>query len=216
MLVVAMQDPPADGDQPLIDAWRAGDKRAGHQLFERYFDAIARFFERKVGDDASDLIQRTFLGCVEGLASFAGRASFRSYLFAIAYNQLCRHFRDRARERGRLDFATVSLADLRPTPSQAIGRREELRLLLAALREIPLEYQVLLELYYWEQLATAEIAEVLEIPAGSVRRRLVRARELVEAKLTELAREPALVQSSLAGLEQWAAEVRARLGTSPG
>ncbi len=56
------------------------------------------------------------------------------------------------------------------------------RLLLAALREIPLEYQVLLEPYNWEQLATAEIAEVLEIPGGSVRRRLVRARELVEAK----------------------------------
>ena len=55
---------------------------------------------------------------------------------------------------------------------------------------------------------------MLEIPGGSVRRRLVRARELVEAKLTELAREPALVQCSLAGLEQWAAEIRARLGTS--
>jgi RNA polymerase sigma-70 factor (ECF subfamily) len=210
-----MADPAEESDAPLIDAWRAGDRRAGYQLFERHFDAISRFFAAKVGADAPDLIQRTFLGAVEGLASFAGRSTFRSYLFAIAYNQLCRHFRDSARDRARLDFASVSLADLRLSPSQVLGQREELRHLLAALREIPLEHQVLLELYYWERLPTAEIAEVLALPPGTVRRRLVRARELVEARLLARGQAPDLAQSTLAGLERWAAEVRAGRQTPP-
>ena len=119
------------------------------------------------------------------------------------------HLGDHGRERARLDFTSVSIADLRPSPSAAIGAREDLRLLLSALRQIPLELQVLLELYYWERMTTGEIAEALEIPPGTARTRLMRARELLRAKMSEIAADPPLVESTLAALERWAADLRA-------
>jgi len=211
--IPAMPDP-ADADeakaeQALVAAWLTGDRQAGFRLFERHYDAVARFFHHKVPEHSADLVQRTFLGCVESLPRFRGHASFRSYLFAIAYRQLCRHFRDHGREQARIDFGSVSVEDLRPSPTAAIGAREDLRLLLAALRRIPLDLQVLLELHYWERMTTGEIAEALEIPAGTARTRLVRARDLLRAKMAELAADPPLVDSTLAALERWAADLRA-------
>jgi len=204
-----MADDNNDDEPELVAAWLTGDRQAGFRLFQRHYDAVARFFHHKVPEHSADLIQRTFLGCVESLPRFRGHASFRSYLFAIAYRQLCRHFRDHGRERARLDFTSVSIADLRPSPSAAIGAREDLRLLLSALRQLPLELQVLLELYYWERMTTGEIAEALEIPPGTARTRLMRARELLRAKMSEIAADPPLVESTLAALERWAADLRA-------
>jgi RNA polymerase sigma-70 factor (ECF subfamily) len=206
---MANEDDDAAAERALVTAWLAGDRQAGFQLFQRHYDAVARFFHHKLPEHSADLIQRTFLGCVESLPRFRGHASFRSYLFAIAYRQLCRHFRDHGRERARLDFTSVSIEDLRPSPTAAIGAREDLRLLLAALRRIPLELQVILELHYWEHLTTGEIAEALEIPPGTARTRLMRARQLLRAKMGELAADPPLIESTLAALERWAAELRA-------
>ncbi|MFY0539591.1 RNA polymerase sigma factor [Nannocystis pusilla] len=152
-------------DRELVDAWRQGDRAAGHALFDRYYEPVARFFFNKVdGDVARDLIQRTFLGCVEGLANFRGDGEFRSWLFGIAYRQLCRHYRGRVGERAVVDFEQLSVADCQPSPSQHAASGEELRLLLAALQRLPLDYQVVLELHYWESMTTDEIAAALGLP----------------------------------------------------
>lgn len=206
----------ATDDRALVEAWRAGDQRAGFQLFERYYDAIARFFHSKVAEDGFDLVQKTFLGCVEGLPRFRGETSFRSYLFAIAYRQLCQHLRVRCRERQRLDFAEVSIADLRPSAAAELGHRQEVRLLRAAIRQIPVDAQVILELHYWEGVTTGEIAEILGIPPGTARTRLMRARQLLEVKMRESSQPVALVESTVTGLERWAAELRLGLDAQRG
>ena len=71
----------------------------------------------------------------------------------------------------------VSVAELSGSPSQVVAGHEEEKLLLVALREIPLELQTVVELYSWEELSVAQMAEVLEIPAGTVKSRLLRARD---------------------------------------
>lgn len=200
---------PTADDDVLLAAWLGGDRSAGHRLFDRYYDAITQFFYHKVGDHSGDLIQRTFLGCVESLPRFQGRTSFRSYLFAIAYRQLCRHFRERSRERPQLDLSLASLLDLQASAPAVIGRREEVRLLLACLRQLPLESQVLLELYYWEQMSTEEIAEVLAAPAATIRTRLMRARQHLDRTMREIARSPSLAESTQAEFGRWVAELRA-------
>ncbi len=86
-------------DADLLASWQAGDRQAGKQLFERYFRVINRFFRSKVGDDAQDLVQKTFLGCLESVERYRGDTSFRSWLFAVAYKQLCKHYRSRGSER---------------------------------------------------------------------------------------------------------------------
>ena len=106
-------------DAQLLAAWAGGDKAAGEALFERHFEAVARFFRNKLPADAAheDLIQQTFLGCVEARERFRGEASFRSFLFAIAHRQLSKHWRTRSRD--RLDFQTVSVFELDASPISA-------------------------------------------------------------------------------------------------
>lgn len=195
-------------DDDLLEAWRAGDKRAGKQLFERHYVAIDRFFRSKVGDDAGDLAQKTFLGCLEAVDRYRNEHNFRSWLFAIAYRQLCKHYRSRASEQARFDFGTVTAHDLDPTPSSVMARSQEDRLLLEALRQIPLDMQVALELHYWEQLSDAEIARALELPLGTVKSRIRRARLLLGERLEALAGSPELLESTLGNLEAWARQVR--------
>ena len=59
-----------DTDRQLLEAWRGGDKKAGKRLFERHYDALTRFFRNKVGPEAPDLVQQTFLGCLERIDRF--------------------------------------------------------------------------------------------------------------------------------------------------
>jgi RNA polymerase sigma factor (sigma-70 family) len=198
-------------DLELLQAWADGDKSAGEKLFERHFEAIARFFRNKLPADTQheDLIQQTFLGCVEARDRFRGDASFRSFLFAIAHNQLGKHWRSRSRD--RLDFQTVSAFDIDPSPSAVVARDQDQQKLLLALRRLPLEYQVALELHYWESMTAAEIGEVLDVPLGTAKTRLRRAKQLLESELRSVTLHVGARVATKTGLDTWAREVRSTL-----
>jgi len=159
----------------LLTAWRGGDGEAGNALVAEYFSAVSRFFRAKLGDDVEDIIQQTFLACVEGRDRIEGM-SFRGYLFGVASRRLCAHLRARYRNGRDVDFAVSSLADLGTTPSEGVARNQRAQLLQTALSRIPLESQIALELAYWEGLSGAEIASALDVEVGTVRSRLSRAR----------------------------------------
>jgi RNA polymerase sigma factor (sigma-70 family) len=200
-------------DFELLDAWRAGDRSAGNTLFERYFDAICRFFANKVHHGIDDLIQKTFLGCVEGRDRFQKQASFRTYLFAVAHNVLRSHYRQR-QPGSEFDPSDASADDFTPSPSTMFALQQEQRLLLEALRRIPLDHQLVLELYYWEDMAAPELAQVLGIPEGTVRSRLRRAKEALAEKMASLARSPELLRTTLSDLEKWVRSLRAQIDGS--
>lgn len=169
-------------DEQLLSAWRAGDRVAGDQLVARYFGAVFRFFASKLGEDVADLTQDTFLRCVQ---TSTEPASFRAYLFAVARNLLVDHFRARAVRPGD-NITLLSLEDLQTSATQRIARDETQDAVLAALRRIPLDQQIALELAYWEGLGGPEIAEVLGIPPNTVRARLSRARAALKTELGDV------------------------------
>ena len=176
-------------DFDLLDQWRAGDKAAGSDLFNRHFAAIRRFFRNKATpEDVEDLIQRTFLACVESRDRFRGDSSFRTYLFVVARNELYRYLRKRARDHVRdgLDFTASSICDIGVSPSGVIAKQEEHKLVVAALQRIPVDQQVLLELYYWEQVPGPELAEVFDVNPTTIRTRLFRAREALKQEMEQL------------------------------
>jgi len=173
-------------DTELLDAWQAGDRSAGDALLRRYFDPLHRFFANKVSDGVEDLIQSTLLACLEKAGQFRREASFRTYLFVVARNQLYDVLRKRQRQPEATDFSVTSVHDLGTSPSEAVGRGERHALLAVALKSIALDHQVAIELYYWEQLKGPELAEVLGIPANTVRSRLTRARKARQLRLREL------------------------------
>lgn len=196
-------------DGALLAAWRDGDRRAGAALFDRYFMAVMRFFRNKVDEGRlDDLIQQTMLGLLEARDSYRGTGSLRSFVFGIAFNVLRNHYRAAIRDEGKLDFGVTSIGDLAPGPAEVLAQHHEQRLLLQALRRIPIDHQVLLELYFWESLPAAEIAEVLAVPEGTVRTRIRRAKALLEVELRACSADPRLVEATLSGLETWARSLR--------
>lgn len=167
-------------DDGLFRAWRGGDRAAGEALVERHFEAIERFFATKTGDGGEDLVQVTFLRCLEAGQTYRFDGSFRAFLFGIARNVLLEHIRARGRHGGGpLDFSQSAIVDLAPGVATLVQYRADQRNLVQALQKLPVDLQVLVELYYWEELEVAALAEVLEIPAGTVKSRLHRARTLL-------------------------------------
>ena len=194
-------------DADLLQAWRDGDATAGRTLVDRHFGAVYRFFSNKVTTEIDDLVQQTFLACVEGRDRIRG--DVRSYLFGVARNLLYRRFRDRERD---LAEATASdLASDGPTPAEAVAERQEQRLLLRALRKIPIDLQILLELRYWEALTDRELAAAFDVPMGTIKSRLRKGRALVEAVMAEIERDQALLTSTVDGFDNWVALLRERV-----
>ncbi len=174
-----------DKDLALLERWRSGDVRAGQDLFARHFADIYRFFEHKAGSEADDLAQRTFTACVASREQFRGQSSFRSYLFAIARNALYTYLRRLPRGE-HVDFEITSIAELVTSLSSRIGRARQVEQLRAVLRELPADQQLLLELHYWHELDAPALAEVFEVPPGTIRVRLLRARKALRERMAKL------------------------------
>ena len=207
------QAPEGPTDAELLEAWRGGDAAAGEQLFARHYRLLKRYFRNKVGPQhIADLMQETFVASVASRERVADASRFRAYLLRIAYHTLCRHFGRHARDTPAVDLDEVSVEQLEPGAVSVIARTQEQRLLLEALRSIPVNYQVVLELHYWEELKTDRIAEVLGVPAATVRSRLQRARDALQAAMDRLARSREVLESTLTRLEDWAARCGQDLG----
>ncbi len=198
----------ARDDGTLLKAWAEGDRGAGAKLLERHHEILYRFFRNKVSSDVEDLIQRTFLAAVEARDRFRRASSFRTFLLGLARIELLNHYRRRARPGAQFDELVTAAHALGSSPSAQVGRNEEQRLLLQALCRIPLDFQIVLELSYWERLSSRELGEVLDIPPPTVRSRLRRARELLEAELAKTPADPGTRHSVLTNLEAWASGLR--------
>ncbi|KIG15906.1 RNA polymerase sigma-70 factor [Enhygromyxa salina] len=200
----------ATNDIELLAAWREGDRDAGGKLLTRHFRSLYMFFATKVGHqvEVEDLVQRTFTGALEGIGRFRGDAAVKTWLLAIARNVLRQWAWERKRKRTReAQIGDSSIADLGVGVSTAFAQAREQKLLVTALQRIPIDAQMILELYFWERLKARELAVVFEIPEGTVRGRIRKAKALLEAELNELTRTGEELASVMQGLETWAGEV---------
>ncbi len=192
----------------LLRAWKAGDRDAGDRVLAGIVPVIRRFFRNKVGHEVDELTQNTVLDCVRSLDRFEGRSSFRTYALSVARRQLIAFYRERQKNGGVSDIDQMSIAEMCVSPSSLRARQQEHVFLLQALREVPLELQMVLELHYWESMSTQEISEVLEIPQGTVKSRLRRAREAVAMRLRSLDPLAARVDDVVERFDDWAQSLR--------
>jgi RNA polymerase sigma-70 factor (ECF subfamily) len=173
-------------DFELLDRWRGGDKAAGQALFERHFDSLCGFFATKCHGETDELVQRTLLACVRSQQQFRKEASFRTYLFTLARHELYHQLRRARRDGERLDFSVTSIADLVTTPATQLARHAEHRKVVEILRQLSVEQQTLLELYYWEDMEITALAEIFEATPNAIRIRLHRARRDLRERLEAL------------------------------
>ncbi len=195
----------------LLSAWKGGDRRAGNELFQRHFEAIRRFFVNKTDGDVAELVQNTFVRCVDAADRFEGRSSFRTFLFAIAHNLLREHYRAKVRDRRNEDLGELSVEDMGAGPSTVLQAKREQQVLLRALRRIPLKDQVILELYYWEKLTAGQIGEVMDIPEDTARSRIRNGKKRLKDAIAKVAEEPGVAESTADDLDGWAERIRVEM-----
>jgi RNA polymerase sigma-70 factor (ECF subfamily) len=184
-------------DQSLVQACRAGQTEAFGVLVQRYQDRLYPTIVRVIGsaEDAKDVLQDTFLRAFEKLDQFQGESSFYTWLYRIAVNlALSGHRRHRVRSLARPngehpvrrgeDMADGS-ADADPTSSLERAEREQM--VEAALDELCPDHRAVIVLKDFDGRRYEEISAVLDIPVGTVRSRLHRARCELRDRLSSLA-----------------------------
>lgn len=187
---------PIPTDEALLKAWHGGDNDAGEALFARHFDRVCRFFNIRVGDDVEDLVQATFESILQRRAVLRP-GGFKSHLFVMCRDQLLEFLRRTKHHDDHQNISEFSIQDFGTTPSQHVARNERGRRLIDALRRLPIDQQMALELTYWEELSGEEVADVLGISHNAVRARLTRARDRLRELLGELAPSDAEVMGMM-------------------
>lgn len=177
-------------DRRLVQAALAGEKHAFGDLVERYQDRIFNTLMRMLGsrDDALDLTQDAFARAFVKLESFRGDAKFYTWLYRIAINLALSHRRRRAAE--SLDVVKQNIGQepvsQQPTAAQDLIDRERAEQLQHALLQLSDEHRQILVLREFEGCNYQTIGEILEMPVGTVRSRLFRARLQLKEQLNEI------------------------------
>jgi RNA polymerase sigma-70 factor (ECF subfamily) len=168
---------PSPTDDELVAAAQSGDGAALDTLLRRHFDLIHAVCARIAGNpaDAADATQEALLAIVRGLPRFDRRAAARTWMYRVATNACLDELRRRGRRpRPGLDDTAVD----RPDPAPALDTSVTDRLTLdEAIARLPEDFRVAVVLRDVQGMDYAQIAEVLEIPIGTVRSRIARGRQ---------------------------------------
>jgi RNA polymerase sigma-70 factor, ECF subfamily len=186
-------------DELLVERCRRGDMQAYALLVAKYQDRIYNLVLRLAGNpsDAEELAQETFLKAMEKIGQFKGNSRFYTWLFRIAANLAISH----RRHGGRVRFTSLSadegdgqaavlagrLASRREADPQAAAMSAESRgRVLEALEGLDEQFRLIVVLRDIEDMDYSQISEVLDLPAGTVKSRLHRARCILKEKLSSL------------------------------
>jgi len=172
-------------DEALIEHTAAGDAAAFEHLMRRYQAQVFHFvrWQRGITErSAEDVTQEVFLQLYRVAGHFRGGARFRTWFYTLARN-VCRNHQRSLRRRAPEHWyalpeeALAGLPDRGPGPQARCEHGEAQRVIGAAMARLPAYQREVLVLREWQDLSYAEIAEVLEVPIGTVRSRLHKARE---------------------------------------
>jgi RNA polymerase sigma-70 factor (ECF subfamily) len=181
-------------DVELIRTTLAGQPTAFGQLVLKYQDRLFNALFRLLGsaEDARDITQDAFVQAFLKLESFRGSAAFYTWLYRIGFNLAMSHARSKhstqSLDNRKLDSGSEPV-DRAPPPEADFAREEQIKLVHTAIGELTVEYRQIIVLREIEGFSYDQIAEVLELPVGTVRSRLFRARLALRDQLTPLLTE---------------------------
>lgn len=178
----------ADRDLELLRDWHRGRQAAGDELVRRHTPALQKFFDNKVlAQDVDELVQLTWLAMTKnqqralagGVDSSQTVESVRAYIRGVARHTVFAYYRRKA-SKPDFDPEVDSVATIAPSVSQALSLRRNVARLQMAIESLPLAFQLLAEGFYIDELTGPELAEMFEIPEGTVRSRLKRAKATID------------------------------------
>ena len=177
MTLLALRLHEGNDDEPArILAARDGDEAARGWLVDRWSGPVYRFCRRMLNhdQDAYDAAQDTLVKVLKNLHRYDPNRSFSTWVFGIARNTCIDEHRRRKR---RAYDEPGEVVDANPSPLQNAARFQRAEILERALQDIPPMYREVLVLYHFEHKKYTEIAEVLDLPLGTVMNRIFRARK---------------------------------------
>lgn len=186
-------------DQALVERVQKGDKRAFDLLVRKYQHKIVSVVSRYVSDwsEAQDVAQEAFIRAYRAIGSFRGDSAFYTWIYKIAINTAKNQLVSKGRRPPIGDIAIDDAVLLdgasqlrdRATPERELLRQEIEQTVFATVEELPEELRTAITLREVDGLSYEEIAETMNCPIGTVRSRIFRAREAIDAKLRPLLSE---------------------------
>ncbi len=177
----------------------ARDLRALEELFTRFYESVYKsaFFITRDRMLAEDVAQETFLKAYDKIEQLQDASRVEAWLIRIAMNKARDELRRRQRQAASMDDGPEPAGSTKDLPETRLLARELHLLINAAIDRLEPEYQDVIFLKYYRDYTTKKIAEVLQVPEGTVKTRLRKARSLIEAAL----REEGLIEALQAGGE---------------
>lgn len=189
-----MGEHPADDE--LVTRVQRGDKRAFDLLVLKYQHRIVKLVSRYVRNpaDALDVTQEAFIKAYRALGNFRGESAFYTWLYRIAINTAKNHLSALGRRPREADVTgpdgdALSLDELQSdldTPEKSLLVDEIKQTILRTMAALPEDLRTAITLREIEGLSYEEIAEAMDCPIGTVRSRIFRAREALDAQLKPL------------------------------
>jgi RNA polymerase sigma-70 factor (ECF subfamily) len=175
-------------DQRLIQLTLDGQQEAFGHLIRKYQDRLYNGMVHILRDqsEAEDVVQDAFILAMTRLDSFKGNSQFFTWLYRIAYNVAITRLRRKKPTvsiQGSENTLRLTLPDEGPTPDARMSRQESVSQLMLAMERLSEEHRSILVLREMEELEYEAISEILDLPVGTVRSRLHRARSQLKQML---------------------------------
>jgi RNA polymerase sigma factor (sigma-70 family) len=168
-----------------------GDQKAYAELMQRYRDSVYFMLLKMVNnkDDADDLTIEAFGKAFKRLSQYTPNFAFSTWLFKIATNNCIDHIRKKKNNTFSIDKPfqddeggemTMDLRSEQLDPEEKVMKKQKVMLMREVVEKLKPRYKMLIEMRYFEELSYEEIAEKLELPLGTVKAQLFRAREFLQ------------------------------------
>ena len=184
-------------DEELVGRALEGDRRSFEQLVQRHQRGLVNHLFRLTGqrEGALDLAQEVFIKVYVSLGSFDPRYRFTTWLYRIASNCAIDHLRKKQPrtcsfqhqpDEGRRDLPEDNLPGSSPSPHEMLQARELHDRLAQAVQQLPTGYRQLILLRHRQYCRYEEISRITDLPLGTVKNRIFRAREMLRHGLADL------------------------------
>ena len=193
--------PRATDDYSFVVQAISGNQQAFETLMNRYRHSVYHAMFKMVNnrDDADDLTMEAFGKAFNKLPSYAPNYAFSTWLFKIAINNCIDHVRKKRLQTYSMDDTITSdtnvefshsIRDHEPDPEQAMMHDQKISHVRHLVETLSSKYRAMIELRYYEELSYEEIATELNLPLGTVKAQLFRAKEILYHQLKGASSQP--------------------------
>jgi RNA polymerase sigma-70 factor (ECF subfamily) len=189
--------PKAEEDRILVSAAKSGDQKAFEDLMKKYRKSVYYMLLKMVynPDDAEDLTQEAFAKAFTSLHKFDSKFAFSTWLFRIATNNCIDFIRKKKLLTYSIDQPVdedsdrpffIDIRDKNYNPNEEMIHSQRSQIIHEAVEKLPQRYKILVQMRYFDEKAYEELAEELNLPLGTVKAQLHRARELLNELLANI------------------------------